>query len=483
MSELKKQVISGVKWSAFAKLATQMFSWLSTFFVIRILTPDDYGLIAIASVFITFVTLFTTNGLISALVRQQSKDQRNSNLIFTFSVLANLFFSILLFLLAQSISDWYSSPQLTYVLWTMAAINIITSFDVVPTAHLQIDMKFKEKALVESAAGVAGAAVALISASVGYGYWALIHSMFAITLIKTIGVNIVSRSHYRLTWDWRGSRDMLSFALYMQGGSLIWFAYNRADMIIMGRTLGVEKAGVYNVGSEVASIPMSRINAVMGEVAFSAFAKSKDDLQRAKQYLEKSLRLMGALIFPVFYGISIVANEMVYLLLGEKWSLAGPVIFILCLVLPFRMLVSIMFNFSNGMGEARFNMVNSIIMAVVLITAIYVGAMQGINETAAAWVVGFLLVYAILLFRFMKKFRLALSTLLTCWPAFLISVFMWGVVFFLDTYGFYSWNLGFSEFWSVFIVFVAKVVTGMLSAGPFLIWIYSKEFKSLLSRG
>ena len=475
MSGLKEQVVNGIKWSIMAKLATQAFSWISTFTVIRILTPDDYGIMAIAMIFFSLISIFTTNGLIVALVRQQGDIDKSKNQIFTLSLLLNLLLSAVLAASASHIALWYDNQELTKVLWVMAAINPISSFMVVPKAALQINMRFKEKAIVESGAGLMAAAVAFGCALSGFGYWSLIFSDITLSLLTMIGLNWVAKERFKPTFSWHGTREIVGFALNVQFSQLIWFAYNKADTILIGRLLGVDKAGVYNVGSEIASIPMSKVNAIMGEVAFSAFAKTKDDISLAKGYLKKALRLMGVVVFPMFYGISAVADETINLLLGEKWSAAGPVVAILCIILPFRMLVSVMNNFCTGMGMARFGLQNGIVTACVLITAIAIGASYGLVQAAFAWVFGFSFVYMFLLFRFNRTFNLPLSTMLVFWPVFIISSCMLAGVNAVD-----YWAIPVDmPVWGRFLL---KVATGALLAGPVILYLYGREIRDLLKR-
>ncbi len=476
-TELKQQVVKGLKWSVLAKLFTQVFSWVSTFYVIRHLAPSDYGVVALAMVFFALITLFTNNGLINALVRQQDLGKRPADLIFTLSLLLNVTLSGILALSAPYIAQWYDNESLTNVLWVLAAVNPLISFSVVPQAHLQISMRFKEKAIAESSAGFAGAIVAALGAYLGEAYWALIYANIAMTVVRVIEMNRAAKASYGITTSFKGAKDTFLFAFQLQINSLIWFAYSRADMILVARLLGVDKAGIYNVSSQVASIPMDKINAVMGEVAFSAFSKTRDDIEKAKGYLKKALRLMAVVALPMFYGIASVSDEVVHLLMGEQWASGGPIIMLLCLVLPFRMLVSVMGNFATGMGEAKFGLQNGVLNAIIMITAIAIGAQYGLIETAMSWIIGFAVLYATLMIRYYRKFSLPLSTMLVYYPVFFISLGMFLVIKGVEFY----FSIYLSQ-WEVWQVFLSKVLIGLFTAGPLLLLGYGKELKDLVKR-
>lgn len=472
---LKNQVVDGLKWSIFAKLFTQMFSWISTFMVIRMLTPDDYGIIAIAMVFITFISMFSTSGLISALVRTQERDRKSGDQIFTLSIFLNLVMSGALVAAAPFIAEAYDNEALRDVLWVLAAINPISSLTVVPVAHLQMEMRFKEKAVADSVAGLIGAITAFTCAFMDMAYWALIFANIALNITRTIALMFFAKSKFGYTSDMSGARDTFTFAINVQLGTFVWFLYNKFDTIIIARLLGVDKVGVYNVGSEVASIPMTKVGGIVNEVGFAAFSKVKDDKKASEGYLKKANRMIGMISFPVFFGLSVVANELVIALLGEKWSEAGVVIMALALIFPLRMSNMVSSNYANAMGEARFTFINGLITSIILISCITIGAMQGLLETALAWVFGFMVSYLIIMFRFNKKFDIKYSSYVSYLPALFISVLMWISVHFTGVYLL-------SPELNVWLVLGVKISIGVLIVAPFHSIVYLKELKNLLKR-
>lgn len=402
--------------------------------VIRMLTPGDYGVMALAMVFFSFITVVSNAGLISALVVQQHMKLQSASQMFTLSLLINGTLSLLLAIAAPSIAQWYNNPELCHVLWALCVVNPLLSFAVVPQAELQIDMRFKAKSVIDSAAGLVAACVALGAAYSGHAYWSLVYASIATIFIRVVGLSWLTKTKARLTHHWKGARDLFSYAWNAQLGAMIWFAYDKADAVILARTLGVGPAGVYNVANEISSIPMTKISSIMNEVAFSAFAKTKHDPQAAAGYLRKALRLMSALAFPVLYGLGAIAEQAVPVLLGEQWASAGLIVLCLSLSLPFRMLNSVLANYSGGMGAARFGRQNLIITAVLLIGSILIGAQYGVVQTAIAWSVGYALTFSILLYRYHTKFSLAWSTLLIFAPIWSASVVMLGVLLALTPY-------------------------------------------------
>jgi O-antigen/teichoic acid export membrane protein len=478
LDNLKHQVMDGLKWSVIAKLLTQIFSWVSTFLVIRMLSPSDYGVIAIAMVFFSLISVFTTNGLSSALVRQQKREHALSNQIFTLSIFVNIVLSVAVAFSAQQIADAYGNQDLVSVLYILAIINPLTSLMVVPAAHLQMEMKFKKKAFVETLSGIVGAVTAFVFAYMGEAYWALIYSNIVMIIVKVVGTNYCAKSHYYPTMDFSGAKEHVAFALNIQIGSIVWFAYNKADTMIIGKMLGLERLGFYSVASEVASIPMSKVSAILNDVAFAAFSKSKSDLVAMKHYLEKAIRVMGVFAFPIFMGISAVSDELVYIALGDKWMDAALVISILCFVLPLRMINAVFMNFANALGESGFNLRNGIFTAIVLIASIATGAQYGLPGVAYGWVGGYFFTFIILCIRYKLKFDLSMELLLSYFPSMIISLLMWCIVFIFSAQ--YSQLIGFEL--DVYVLFITKIMIGILVAGPLLFKFYWNEIRGLLKQ-
>ena len=476
MNNLKSQVLHGIKWSFFAKLIAQVFSWISTFFVMRMLSPEDYGVVAIAMVFFTFIVTFTSNSFISALVRIQEVDGRVSDAIFTISLAINLLLSISLASSANLIAGWYNNELLKDVVVILALTAPLASLTIVPTAKLQIDMKFKAKSICEAIAGFSATIVAFTMAFLDMAYWALIVSNCVFVLIRVISLNLIAKSFYKVSFDFSNMKETLLFSMRLQLGSAIWFVSNKGDTFLIGRYLGVAQAGIYNVANEIASLPMTKINSIMNEVAFSAFAKTKSDIAKANSYLSKAIKMLSVITFPVFFGISVVSGELVIVLLGDKWASSIPIISILCLVIPFRMMLSVMSNYSNGLGESKFGLNNAYITSSLLLASVFAGVQYGLFELAILWSTSVLISYLIILVRYIRKFKLEPSQLLVFTPVLIISILMYCFVFFVSEIALENTAVFGSN---IMLLLTLKIISGILFSAPPLVYFYGKEFREL----
>ncbi|WP_085300421.1 lipopolysaccharide biosynthesis protein [Cognaticolwellia mytili] len=431
---LKEKVITGLKWSAIAKLLVQLFSWISTFLVIRLLSPNDYGLVAITSVIFTFISIFTVNGFVTALVKSQNIKEQGSNQLFTLSFGIYILFGICIAALASNIANFYGKSELELIIYAMAIITPLNSFCIIPTAALNISMNFKVKAICEATAALGATFVALYSAYSGAGYWALIFALGVELLVRSVLLNYMTKVKYRITLNFNDFNKIISFAGKIQLIELIWFTYNKLDALIIGKFVGVQQLGIYNVAVEIASLPMTKISAILNQVGFSAFSSLKEDLSATRYYLEKALSLLSLAVFPIFLGISAVSHEIVLLFLGAQWSEAVAIIAIFALVFPFRMLNAVIYNFVIAMDDAGFAIKNTVLISVFVIVGILIGVQFGLQATAMAWLISFLLAFFIVIVRVKMKYKLKYSTVF-CWLIpFIISCLMWLIIYLVDLF-------------------------------------------------
>lgn len=391
--------MSGLKWTLIAKIVVQSFSWISTLIVIQILTPSDFGIVAIAALAFELLTLIAISGFTSALIKSQSTDKNTASQIFSISLLLHLLFSALLIASASSIATFYNNDSIEHVIYFMALIAPINSLHIVPNAKFSIDMNFKAKALCDSVAALITTVVSLSLAFAGFAYWSLVIANAVGLVTAAIILNIAAKTRYGLTAQLRNMGELLGFAWKVQLSGIIWFAYNRIDVLIVGKTLGTDRLGIYQVASEIASMPLSKLSAIINQVGFAAFASLDDKAEDNYKYLVKTLNYSALIMFPVFLGIASVAHEICHLILGDNWLDAEPIITLLALIFPMRVLSTSINNYLNGINKAGFALSNILLIASVLIVAISSGVQYGLTGAALGWIIGFSIAFNIILLR------------------------------------------------------------------------------------
>jgi teichuronic acid exporter len=386
------KVISGLKWTAGAKFAGQLISWAVTIVVMRLLSPSDYGLMAMASVFLAFLSLAAEVGLGPALVQKDKLDPAKLHQAFGIVLVVNLFLLVFLNLLAQPIGNFFSDDRLVPVIRALSLQFPIIALTIIPEVVLQRRLEFRQKSLIDFTSSVAGSLITLIFAFAQFGVWSLVIGTLAGSIWKAIFINCVSPYLRRPVFSSKGMRSLLSFGGNVTTMRILWFFYTQADTVIVGRVLGKETLGLYSVAMHLASLPMQRVSGILNQVAFPAFSRSQNDKHLVCAQLLQALGLISFFAFPFMWGISSTANEIILLFLGIHWKDAVLPLQLLGLIMPVRMLASFLPSVTNALGHPEIALRNVVVGCLVMPISFYFGCYWGITGVAIAWLVAFPLV-------------------------------------------------------------------------------------------
>ena len=387
MSEttLKQEVLSGLRWSAGLRFFGQLLTWVITIIIMRALSPQDYGLMGMAGVFIVFLTMVNELGLGAALIQKRDMDEGMMRQIFGLLLIINTSLFFLSLLVAPLVADFFKEQRLIPVIRLLAIQFVMASFFIIPQSLIDREMLFKKKSIVELISAIAGSLTTLPLALSGWGIWSLVWGTLTLNLFRTVGLNLV-RPYLKLPhFSLKGIGQAISFGGYVTITRILWFFYSQADIIIVGKLLGRQLLGFYSVALTLASLPMDKLSGIINQVAFPAFASIQNDTQQAASHFLKAVRVMSLIAFPVLWGISSVAPELVGLFIGKKWYLTVVPLQILSLVIPIRMVSNLMSPTLLGLGRADTNFVNVITASLVLPLGFLVGCHWGIIGVSIAW--------------------------------------------------------------------------------------------------
>ena len=428
--EIKGKVLSGLRWSVGAKAASQAITWASTIIVMRLLQPDDYGLMAMAGFFVALCLLVNEMGMGAAIV--QAKEISDTLLRQVFSVVLgiNLFLFIILAAGSPLIATFFDEPRLIPIITVLSAQFLATAFSAVPNALLTREMNFRAISIAGVASMVGSSFLTLGLAWAGFGVWALVFGALAHMVLRTIALNIARPFWKRPTLDFTGFADRAKFGGYISLTRILWYLYSQADVFIIGKLLGKTLLGYYSVAMHVASLPMQKVGSIMHQVALPAYSQLQDNKELAASYALKASRAIAIIAFPVFFGISSIAPELVRLVLGEKWLPAIVPLQLLALVIPLRTIQISVGPAVNGMGRPDVNVKNLIVACIAMPLAFYIGTFYGLLGVSLAWLIAYTLWFVFMLSRALPVMGLTLGRFLkTIWiPAFYSAV-MYGMVY------------------------------------------------------
>lgn len=387
--KLQNEIARGLKWTAGAKLGSQLITWGITIWVMRLLDPSDYGLLALATVLLALLAMFAEAGLIQALVQKPDITRQTMQRAYGIVWSVNLLLCALLNLCAELAAAFYAEPRLVPVIRCLSLQFLIVPFGVIPDVILQRKLEYKWRSLIELATAVTASVVTLAMALAGQGVWALVAGMLATSVTKAVLLNcaapFLALPHFSLG----GMRQLVLFGGNITASRLLWFLFTQADAVIVGRLLGDHMLGLYSVAMHLASLPVKRVSAILNQVVFPVAARFQHDRAAITAQLLKAIGYVSAVAFPVLWGMSCVSYELIPVLLGPGWEGAILPFQILTLVMPFRMIVGFLPTVTDAIGRSDVALRNGALGCIVMPVAFYVGSHWGIAGVAYSWVIAY----------------------------------------------------------------------------------------------
>ncbi len=392
---LRQQVRNAVIWRSGSQIIAQMVQWAATFLVIRILSPSDYGLFAMAGVVMAFLNMLNGYGLASGLVQQPEITERQIRQLFGMLIVLNLALGLTQVALAPLAAAYYRQPEVARLLRVQALIYIGTPFIALPQALLSRRMDFRLQARVNILASMAGAGMALVGAFSGWGVWTLVIAPIALFATRAIGMTVAARTLMWPLFDFRGAGTLARFGGMMAASQLFWFLQSQVDVFIAGRWLGVYDLGIYTTSLFLAQIFVSKFVPPLNEVAFSAYARIQHDRAAMATAFVKGVRIVMLAALPFYLGLAATADPLVLTMLGAKWAAAGPIVRLLAIAMPFMTLQVLFSPACDALGRPGIGVRNGATGSVILALGFLIGVHWGATGLAAAWVVTYPLYLAV----------------------------------------------------------------------------------------
>jgi len=409
---LKSKLMVGFGWVAGANFAGQVVTWGITIVVMRILNPSDYGLLAMASVFVAFLSMMAAAGLGPAIVQAVQIDDGKLRQLQGLILILNVALFMLLFLTAPLIAVFFEESRLKDIVRVLSFQFVISGFSVIPESLLGRALMFKIRAQVDLISNIAGGGMTLVLALSGSGVWALVAGAMVSATGKAIGLNLATPYFRWPNFSLNGIWPLIAFGGHVTTARVLWFFYSQADMIIAGKLLGKEVLGFYSVAMHLASLPVQKISGVINQIAFPAFSQIQRDSQVVSGQFLKAAHTLSFFAFPVLWGVSSVAPELVLLLLGTQWTPAVLPLQVLPAIMPLRMISNFLPSAVDAVGRPDITVKNLISASLLMPGAFLVGAQWGIEGLCIAWLIGFPIVFYGNLLRTLPAIRVNIGDLL-----------------------------------------------------------------------
>lgn len=388
--QLDRSLLHGVAWTGGIKWVTQILSWSATLVIARILTPADYGLVGMAMLYLGFVQLVNEFGLGAAIIRERDLTEDQISVLAGLSILLGLGLWAASAALAIPVAAFFRETAVQWIITILGVTFVTTGVRVVPRSLMTRDLQFKRVAATDATEALSATVVTLVLAVAGARYWSLVWGSIVGSTAGTL-LALWWRGH-RVRWphDLAGLRHAITFGSHVVVSRISWYLYSNADFTIVGRVLGKVALGAYNFGWTLASIPVSRISVMVGQVTPAIFAAVQNDQAALRRYLLRLSEGLAFVTFPFAVGVALVADDFVFAALGDKWRGAIVPLRLLALYASIRSVSTILPQILVYVGRSRDQMRFSLLALCVMPPLFYIGAREwGTTGVAWAWIVGY----------------------------------------------------------------------------------------------
>ncbi len=407
------RVRSAVAWRWGAQVAAQIITWTSTFLVVRLLDPTDYGLFAMSQVIVTALAFLNGQSFATSIVQTDRLDMRRVGQVFGMLLLANGILAATQFIFAPYAAAYFDEPVVADLLRVQAVIFLTIPFIALPSEWLARQLQFRKQGQVNMASALVGAATALILAWMGWEVWALIYSGLSIFVTRAIGLMFAARLWVRPIFNPSGAWDMFTFGGMLTLCQLFWIIQSQSDVVIAGRLLSTYDLGLYTQALFLALIVTGRFIPPINEVALAAYS----ELHRAKKplapYFLKTVRMVMMVSAPVYIGLALTSENAIKVLMGDKWTGLIPILAGLAITMPAFALHLVCSPVTNAMGRPRVYLFTSIAGAIIFPCAFMWGVDAGPMGLVYAWWIAAPLLCAVTLTVTLPRIGVSLAALLT----------------------------------------------------------------------
>ena len=387
MTELDQRgAVHGVFWTAVQSLGVRLFSLVVFVVLARLLTRSDFGVLAMAGVFVGLGDVLAAQGFGTAITQREDLQPEHESTAFWANILLGLGLGGLLWVAAPWVAALYRQEAVGPVIRWLSPVVVLRGAVAVPVGLLERSFRFRALALRSVSAALVGGIAGIVAALSGWGVYALVVQQLVGASLDVIVVWSAAAWWPRFVFSLRHLKELLGFSSYLLGSGLLGLISRRADDFLIGMVLGDVALGTYAVAYRGLQI-LEQVLAKTGTVvAFSAFSRLQDRPEQMREAFYESTRAASVASMPVFVGVSMVATFAVPLVFGEQYTESGQVLQVLALIGVVHGVSYLNYPVFTGVGRPDYVMKLSAIRTVANVIVFFVAVPYGIVAVAAAFV-------------------------------------------------------------------------------------------------
>lgn len=382
-NNIADKTFSGLFWKFGERITAQLISLIVSVILARLLSPEEYGAIALVMVFITLANVFVSSGLGSALIQKENADNLDFSSILYINLLLSVILYGIIFVLAPYIANFYKLPVMKSALRILGIRIIVAAVNSVQQAYVSRNMMFKRFFWSTLFGTLISGVVGVTMAYCGFGVWALVAQYLTNTCTDTVVLWFTVRWRPERRCSWIRAKGLISYGWKLLVSALLDTGYNQLRSLIIGKIYSSENLAYYNQGDKYPSLIVTNINSSISSVLFPAMAQYQNEPKRVKQMTRRAIQISSYVMWPLMIGLGIVADSLVRIILTEKWLPCVPFLRIFCFTYGLWPIHTANLQALNAMGRSdlflKLEIIKKIIGLLTLVAVMHFGAL------AIAW--------------------------------------------------------------------------------------------------
>ena len=429
---LKLKIFSSLIWKFLERGGTQGIQFILQLVLARLLSPKDYGVVAIITVFIAISTVFVQSGLNIALIQKQKIDEKDISSVFYMSLVIALIMYLILWIFASTIANFYKMQDLDSMIRVMGLVLFLNTFISVQNAIISRNMEFKKLFYSSLGAVIISGIGGIVLAYKGFGVWTLIYQYLLNQTFLCIILWFNVKWRPKLLFSIKKVKKLFSFGGKLLFSSLIASVYNELISLIIGRMYSPIVLGFYNRGDQFPKVIVNNFNDSIQTVIFPALASVQHDKAKVKEITRRAIMLSSYIIFPAMIGLIVISESIVRIVLTGKWLLCVPYLRIFCLSYALWPIHTANLQAINAIGRSDIFLKLEIIKKIIGVIIILITSRYGVYMIAIGTVVNSILSFFINSYPNKRLLNYSyIEQIKDIFPSFFISVIMGGIIYFL----------------------------------------------------
>lgn len=351
---MKNTTIKNFIWRFAERCGAQLVTFIVSIVLARLLAPEDYGTIALVTVFTTILQVFVDSGLGTALIQKKDADDLDFSSVFYFNFFVCIVLYIGMFLAAPIIAGFYGASSLIPIIRVISLTIVISGVKGIQQSYVSRNMLFKRFFFATLGGTIFSAFLGIGLAYVGFGVWAIVAQQLSNTAIDTLILWITVKWRPKKMFSWNRLKGLLSFGWKLLVSSLLDTVYNNLRNLIIGKFYSSADLAYYNQGDKFPKIIVTNINSSIDSVLLPTLANEQEHIDRVKSMTRRAIKTSTFIMAPLMMGLAFCATSIVKIVLTDKWLPCVPYLQIFCVTYMFWPIHTANLNAINAMGRSDY---------------------------------------------------------------------------------------------------------------------------------